>query len=233
MSSALLRSDADGVAVLRLNRPERRNALTTELLGTLRDELRALRDSPEVRAVVLAGEGEAFCAGADLAELAGVTSPRPGLARIRLVSEVVALLRELEQPTVAAVHGGTYGAGWGLALACDLTYAAQGSRFCLPEVPKGLRLPAAIVRRLVEVVGPVRGAELALAGEVHDAAAGLAAGWVARVLPDRAAAVALAHTRAADLARQPRSAIAHVKQVLRRPAAAGLVPPPEYAWNEE
>ena len=233
MTTTVLRRDDEGVVELLLNRPDRRNALTTEMLRLLRDELRAIRDSPDVRCVVMTGAGAGFCAGADLDELAGAPSPRPGLVRVRLVSEVVALLSDLEQPTLAVVHGGAFGAGWGLALACDLTYAAADARFCLPEVAKGLRLPAAITARLVEVAGPVRAAEIVLGGEVHTVEAGLAGGWVARVLPDHASALGLARDRAHGLARQPRAAITHVKQVLRRTAADTLTPPPEYAWNEE
>lgn len=233
MTATVLRTDDGGVTELVLNRPERRNALSTELLRQLRDELRDLADSPSARAVVLSGAGPAFCAGADLTEFSDTSTERPRLARLRLVGEVVRLLRSLEQPTIAVVHGAVYGAGWGLALGCDLTYAAEDATFCLPEVTKGLRLPPVITARLVEVVGPVRAAEIVLAGEKHDAAAGLAAGWVARSLPDRAAAQELADRRGRELARQSHAATAQVKQVLRSLAAGPVTPPPEHAWNEE
>lgn len=229
----LTRADADGVAHLTLNRPDSKNALTTDLLLALRDELAMIQDSPRTRAVVLAGAGTAFCAGADLKELAVDPSPHGGQRRIRLVTEVIARLRNLEQPTIATVTGVAIGAGWGLALACDLTIASAAARFSLPEVRKGLRLPAAITARLVEVVGPVRAAEIALGGDVYDAHQGLAAGWVARELADDAAAVEHARTFARDLASRPRSSVSNVKQVLRRGVHPHLTPPPEYEWNEE
>lgn len=229
----LLRTDDAGVATLSLNRPDRRNALTTDLLRALLDELDAIQDSPHVRAVVLTGAGGTFCAGADLHEFAGATDPNGGQRRIRLVTTVIARLRNLEQPTIAAVAGAAFGAGWGLALACDLTYASADAAFCLPEVRKGLRLPSAITARLVEVVGPVRAAEIALTGDTYTADDGVAAGWVARTLPDPAATAERAAALARALASQPRAGVAQVTQVLRRSSSGELTPPPEYGWNEE
>lgn len=229
----LLRSDDLGVTTLTLNRPDSRNALTTELLRALLHELDAIQDSPDVRCVVLTGAGGTFCAGADLHEFAGGSDPNGGQRRIRLVTAVIARLRNLEQPTVAMVEGAAYGAGWGLSLACDLTYATADAVFCLPEVRKGLRLPPAITARLVEVVGPVRAAEIALIGETFTADAGVTAGWVAGTSPDPTAMAdhVTALTRA--LASQPRRVVAQVTQVLRRSSHDGLTPPPEYGWIEE
>ena len=229
----LLRADDEGVATLSLNRPDRRNALTTDLLRALLDELDAIQDSPHVRVVVLTGSGGTFCAGADLHEFAGAADPTAGQRRVRLVTTAIARLRNLEQPTIAAVAGAAFGAGWGLSLACDLTYATADAGFCLPEVRKGLRLPSAITARLVEVVGPVRAAEIALTGDTVTAEAGVAAGWVARTLPDPAAMADHVTALARALASQPRARVAQVTQVLRRSTSGELAPPPEYGWNEE
>jgi enoyl-CoA hydratase/carnithine racemase len=226
-------SYAEGVGTLTLNRPDSRNALTTELLRELRAAIAALRDDPDTRVVVLTGAGSVFCAGADLKELAGVDSPRPGLARLRLVSEVIAGLRNLEQPTIAAVNGPALGAGWGLALACDLCFAVSDASFSLPEVRKGLRLPTVIVDRLVAVVGPLKAAEIALGGGVHSVADARAAGWVNDELPDVPALARHACELARELAGHPRGAVATVKHVLRRGAPDQLAPPTEHSWNEE
>jgi 2-(1,2-epoxy-1,2-dihydrophenyl)acetyl-CoA isomerase len=229
----LRRTDQDGVCRLVLNRPDRRNALTTDLLRALTGELLDIQDSPHVRAVLLSGAGGTFCAGADLKEFA-VDAPAHGRQRrIRLVTQVIGQLRNLEQPSLAVVSGAATGAGWGLALACDLTIAAADARFSLPEVRKGLRLPAVITSRLVEVVGPVRAAEIALGGEVYGAEQGRAAGWVARELPDGDAAMRHAETFAQELASRPRASVSNVKAVLRRGSHSDLTPPPEYLWNEE
>jgi enoyl-CoA hydratase/carnithine racemase len=228
----LLRTTEAGVTTLTLHRPDSLNALTTDLLRELRDALDDVQETPEVRAVVLTGAGGAFCAGADLKEFT-TPSAEGGQRRIRLVTEVLARLRNLEQPTVAAVTGAAYGAGWGLALACDLTVAAASARFSLPEVPKGLRLPTAITTRLVEVVGPVRAAEIALGGATYGPEGGVAYGWLNHALPDDESALTHATDFARRVAESPRSSVAHVKQVLRRRSPHDLTPPPEYAWNEE
>ena len=115
----------------------------------------------------------------------------------------------------------------------DLTVASADARFCLPEVPKGLRLPTAITGRLVQVVGPVRAAGIVLGGAVHGAEDGLAAGWLTAVLPDQEAALGRAGDLAHGIAVSPRSSVAHVKQVLRRRDPHDVTPPPEYGWNEE
>lgn len=229
----LLRTTDAGVVTLTLHRPESRNALTTELLRSLLAELADVQDSPEPRAVVLAGAGGAFCAGADLKELGTTPSAEDSQRRIRLVTEVIARLRNLEQPTIAVVTGPAYGAGWGLALACDLAVASSSARFSLPEVPKGLRLPPSITARLVEVVGPVRAADIALGGGTYGSDEGVALGWLAHALPDDESAHAHALDFARRLAASPRSSVAHVKQVLRRGSPHDLTPPPEYAWIEE
>jgi len=231
--AVLERGDADRVAFLTLNRPDARNALTTELLCLLRDQLLDIADSPRVGAVVLTGAHGTFCAGADLKEFAAQPSATGGLRRVRLVSQVIAQLRNLEQPTIAAVSGAAVGAGWGLALACDVTFASADARFSLPEMAKGLRLPPAITARLVEVVGPVRAAELALGGAVHDAVSGAAAGWVARTFDDERTTVDHARKFAEQVAAVPGPVVAAVKQVLRRGSGSVLAPPPEYAWSEE
>lgn len=231
--SVLLRDDADGVATLRLNRPDRRNALTTDLLRALAGELAAIQDSPHVRAVVLTGGGATFCAGADLHEFADSSDAHGPQRRIRLVTEVIARLRNLEQPTLAAVSGAAFGAGWGLSLACNLTYASADASFCLPEVAKGLRLPSAITARLIDVVGPVRAAEITLLGGRYTAGDCVRAGSVVRELPDATALAEHTAEIARTLASRPMHATRGVVQVLRRGSQDELTPPPEYGWNEE
>jgi 2-(1,2-epoxy-1,2-dihydrophenyl)acetyl-CoA isomerase len=228
----LLTSTRDGVTEIRLNRPGRRNALSTELLRELRGHLVAVADDPDVRVVILAGAGEAFCAGVDLHEIPPGAPARRGLARWRLVAEVLQRLRELEQPTLAAVNGPAVGAGWGLALACDLCFAVAGASFWLPEVTKGFRLPGPLSSRLVEVAGPVRAAEVMFGGQSYQAADALAAGWVTRVLPGEPELAAQVREFAATLAAAPRQAVAAAKLALR-PGASGPFPPPQFGWTDD
>lgn len=253
MAELVLRVDRDGVAELRLNRPDHRNALSTALLTELRDHLAAIQADPSVRVVLLTGAGPAFSAGADLREFAPGTPPAATLPRFRLVVENLRRIGELEQPTLAAVHGPAVGAGWGLALACDLCFAAEPATFALPEVAKGLRLPALLVTRLVQIVGPIRAADIifggaahsgaapigaahagaAPSGAVHSSAAALAAGWVSRVLPTADDLAAEARAVTAALATRPLRALTAAKHPLRQLAPHAPFPPTELAWTEE
>lgn len=230
--TAVARTDAGGVTELRLERPERRNALTTALLRELRDELVAVQDAPEARVVVLTGAGPTFSAGADLDEFAPDAPADARLARIRLVSEVMTRLLQLEQPTLAAVQGSAVGAGWGLALACDVCYAATDAMFRLPELAKGFRIPQVLVARLAQLAGPARAAEIAYGGEPLTAAAAADAGCVARVL-DAAELHDAVRALARRLATQPRASVASVRGALRALAPRPAFPPTELAWTEE
>jgi enoyl-CoA hydratase/carnithine racemase len=198
------RTDRDGVAELVLDRPQRRNALDVALLERLHEHLRTLGDC---RVVLLTGAGEAFCAGADLDE-------RARERRFALIGDVLLALGELPQPTVAAVHGPAIGGGWGLALACDVCLASRDATFCLPELAKGFRLPAPLMRRLAQVVGPVRAAGLAYAGTRWSADDALAAGAVTRVLTSREALLAAARGLCAALAAHPPASVAAAKGAL-------------------
>jgi enoyl-CoA hydratase/carnithine racemase len=231
--TGLTRVDRAGVAWLELDRPGHANALTTALLTALRAELTSIQDDPAVRVLVLAGAGEVFCGGADVNEFGTPPPPSARLRRLRRVAEVLRALRELEQPSIAAVNGAAVGAGWGLALACDLCFITTTATFCLPEVAKGYRLPSPLVYRLSHVVGPVRAAEIVLGGARYSADQAVTGGWATRVLPDRAAL--MEHTRrfAEELAARPRTALAAATQPLRRSPIAELSPPPEYIWDEE
>ena len=198
---SVTRTDRDGCVELVLDRPQRRNAFTTELLLELREHL-ATVNGP----LLLTGAGEAFCAGADLDE--------PGTdERFVLMGDVLHELRALAPPTLAAVHGPAIGGGWGLALACDLCFASRAASFCLPEVAKGFRLPEPLMRRLTEVVGPVRAAELAYAGTRWGAEEALATGCVTRVYEDRDALLTAARTLCAEIASRPARSLATVKGV--------------------
>ncbi|MBX6356121.1 MAG: enoyl-CoA hydratase/isomerase family protein [Micromonosporaceae bacterium] len=231
--SGLSRTDRDGVAWLALDRPDRRNALTIDLLRDLRATLVSIQDDPAVRVVVLSGAGEAFCAGADLKEFGPAPHPGQRLARLRLVAQVLSQIRELEQPTIAAVNGPALGAGWGLALACDLCFAVSGATFCLPEVAKGYRLPSVLVHRLSQVVGPVRAAEIMLGAATYDTEQAVTFGWVSRVLPDRQTLTEQTWRFAVELAARARPALAAAIQPLRRDPTREPSPPAEYAWIEE
>lgn len=232
-SAGLARRDRDGVAWLRLDRPEAKNALTTALLRALVAELQSIVDDPQVKVVVVTGTGDAFCAGADLKEFTPDSPPHAGLARLGLVAEVVERLRSLEQPTIAAVSGAAVGAGWGLSLACDLCFAVKDAVFRLPEVVNGFRLPEVMMHRLIQVVGPVRAAEIALGGARYDTRQAVAWGWVTRSFVDRTALDQATARFANELASRPQRSLTGAVGPLRRDAKPEWPAPAESAWNEE
>lgn len=233
VGDGLQRTDQDGVVWLELSRPQSRNALTTALLLSLREQLTLIGDDPDTRVLVICGAGTAFCAGADVTEFAPGSPPRLSLARVRLVSEVLTRIRSLEQPTIAAVAGPAIGAGWGLSLACDLCFCAADAAFCLPEITKGFRLPGVIVHRLISIVGPVRAAEITLSGEKFDAQQALAWGWATRVFDDAETLRERTGEFAAHLATRPRRSVAAVTGPLRHDTSPELTPPFDYGWPEE
>jgi enoyl-CoA hydratase/carnithine racemase len=181
MSNALL-LDRDGpVATLTLNRPERRNALSLELMRELIATLGELSDDRELKVLVLAAEGPVFCSGHDLREMTG----REGEFYDELFatcSELMLLLHRLPQPVVARVQGMATAAGCQLVAACDLAVASEEARFATPGVRIGLFCTTPMVE-VARAVGRKRAMELLLTGEPIDAPTALAWGLVNRVVP--------------------------------------------------
>src|SRR5690625_195255 len=167
MSAApLLCSDRDGVRTLTLNRPERRNALNPRLWIALRDALRAVTDDDGVRALVLTGSGGAFCSGADISVPEDVHPNR----KLRRLTDVALALYELSIPTIAKVTGVAVGAGWNLALGCDLVVATPESSFCQIFSKRGLSIDLGGSWLLPKIVGLQQAKRLALLAETIDAA---------------------------------------------------------------
>lgn len=127
------------VALITLNRPEKRNALNDTLIGGLKDALRRADMEEGVRAVVITGAGADFCSGADLAALQKISesSITENLEDAQALMEVFALIRRVRVPVVAAVRGRALAGGCGLATACDIVLAASSARFGYPEVKIG------------------------------------------------------------------------------------------------
>lgn len=148
-AGVLVTEDRGAVRVLRLNRPAKLNALDTALTRALHDALRAADEAEAVRAVVLAGAGRAFCAGADLTEFSELT-PEHHEAVVRradLTSRTQMLLQQLSKPIVSVVQGAAVGGGAGLAIGCDMMVAARDLRFGYPEVRHAI-VPAVVMTGL-------------------------------------------------------------------------------------
>ena len=203
----LLSEDSGGVRTLTLNRPRRKNAINPELWLALRDALDAAGHDPGVRALVIAGAGGSFCSGADISAPEDI-HPKYKLQRL---TDVALALHELPVPTIAKVTGVAVGAGWNLALGCDLVVATPESTFCQIFSKRGLSIDLGGSWLLPKIVGLQQAKRLALLADTIDAEEAYALNlvtWVVSAaeiddfvadLADRLAAgppIALAHTKA-------------------------------------
>ena len=187
----LLVERRDAVVLLTFNLPDRRNAMTAELTAAWTAAVESLRADPEVRAVVVTGEGTAFCAGGDLSWIGESPDLTVMALRERMLPFYRAWLsvRTLDVPVLAAVNGAAVGAGLCLALACDLRYAAPGATFSAPFARLGMHPGMAATYLLPDAVGLPRARELLLTGRRVGAEEALAMGLVNGVADD-----VLAHT---------------------------------------
>ncbi|MBV9793411.1 MAG: GNAT family N-acetyltransferase [Actinobacteria bacterium] len=211
---------ADSVAWIRLNRPQRLNAVVPELVaGLIGAFARAEQDG--ARAVVLAGRGRAFCSGHDLKEPLPPETVLATRRRVDQIQEVTRAIRRFPGPVIAAVHGYALGAGCEFALGCDLVVAAEDAQFGFPEVSVGLSVTGGISRLLPLLVGPVRAKELLLLGERFGAVRAQEWGLVNQVAP-AGEHEQVAAGIAARLRDRPALALALAKQALDRGAESAL-----------
>lgn len=175
---------ADGVALLTLDNPDLRNAMSDEMTASWSRAVQELKADRSVRAVVVTGRGSAFCSGGNTSWIAS----EPGATVDHLRSRMIAFyrawlsIRELEVPTIAAINGAAIGAGLCLALACDVRYAASGARLGVPFVKLGMHAGMAGTYLLPNVIGPAHARDLLLTGRVVDADEALRLGLVSRVI---------------------------------------------------
>lgn len=157
-------------AIVTLNRPQIRNAFDDALIASLTEALRALDADPGVRAVVLAGAGPAFCAGADLNWMKhmAVYGYEQNLEDARALAAMLKTLDRMSKPTVARVHGPAFAGGVGLVAACDIAIGTPGAKFCLSEAKLGLS-PATISPYVVRAMGERMARRYFLSAEVFDA----------------------------------------------------------------
>jgi enoyl-CoA hydratase/carnithine racemase len=163
--ACLLIADDNTVRTLTLNRPEKRNALNTELTQTLLDSLLAADRDERISVIVLAGAGRAFCAGADVSEFSSFTPGNSAAvnARAELTTRLQMCIPAMSKPVIAAVQGSAMGGGAGLALACDLLIMANDAAIVYPEVKRGI-VAATVMSNLVRQVGRKLAFELVITG---------------------------------------------------------------------
>jgi enoyl-CoA hydratase len=179
----LLWSVQDGVGVVTVNRPKSLNALDSRTVQELAQVVEAARSDASLRALVVTGAGDkAFVAGADIAQMSGLSAIE-GRRFADLGHRALAALEALDIPTLAAVNGFALGGGCELALACDLVYASEKARFGQPEVNLGIIPGFGGTQRLARRVGAMRAMEMILTGDMVDAAKARELGLVLEVLP--------------------------------------------------
>lgn len=181
----------EGITLLRLDRPDRLNAISFELVTDLHDALDAVGDDPSCKVVILTGAGRAFCAGLDLKEFG--TPPAPGGHRHMnsatdaqsYMSNLTVHMRDTPQVIIAAVNGPAFGGGLALACAADIRLASDSARFCSAFIRTGLSgTDIGITYLLPRLIGNARAFDLILTGRDIDAAEALQMGLVSRVVPD-------------------------------------------------
>jgi enoyl-CoA hydratase len=179
----ILYEKAGGVATVTLNRPDKLNALNSDVYRELYDAFADAEGDPEVRAVIVTGAGEkAFAAGSDIAEMEKMSAleSREFMGTIRQTSD---FLYAMSKPTIAAVPGYALGGGCELAMCCDLRIASEKARFGQPEINLGLIPGASGTQRLPRLIGAAKAKEMIFLGDMIDAATALNLGLVNKVVP--------------------------------------------------
>ena len=216
--SVVLIQDRDAVRVLTMNRPEKRNALNTELTQALLDALRAADAEDAIACVVLTGAGRGFCAGADLAEFKDLTPENQHLveARAELTMQLHLAFTKMQKPVLTAINGAAMGGGAGLALAGDMALMAAQATIGYPETRHGI-VAAIVMANLTRQAGRKAAFELVALGEAIGAEKALALGMVNRVVPD-GVLMSEALALAAKLAAVSRPAMAATKRLFHEAA---------------
>ncbi|MGW1870848.1 enoyl-CoA hydratase/isomerase family protein [Streptomyces mauvecolor] len=179
MQPQLEQSLTEGVATVVIGNPAKRNAMTSAMWRALPPLLESLAADPDVRALVLTGAGDTFCAGADISTLR-----EPGDDPKMLAVRAEDALAAFPKPTLAAVRGHCVGGGSQLAAACDLRFAEEGALFGVTPAKLGIVYPASSTRRLAALVGPATAKYLLFSGELIDSERALRTGLVDEVLPE-------------------------------------------------
>jgi len=193
MTTVTLEKARPHVTVVRLNRPERLNAMSIDLCLELKSALEQIAHDNDCRIVVLTGAGRAFCSGLDLKDhsiipnVDGLTIPRIGPRAIRIYSQLIPIMRHIPQPIIAAVNGPAYGGGMCLTLGADIRIASESAVFNATGIVNGLTSTELGVSWLLpRLIGAAHSNDILLTGRPLDAAEALRMGLVSRVVPDGA-----------------------------------------------
>jgi len=219
----ILSEKTGGVATIALNRPKKLNAFDATMHEELYDALGEAAQDDGVRCIVLRGEGRGFSAGADLAEIIENAEGDPDLGEYLRgsYSRLVGRMVETPKPIIAALHGPVYGAGVGIALACDLRIAAESAKFSVAFVKIGLMPDAGVTFFLPRIVGLGRAIEMSMLGDATDAEEAQRIGLVSKVTADDSLAEE-SRALAEHLATLPTAALGKMKAALHASFEADL-----------
>jgi enoyl-CoA hydratase/carnithine racemase len=181
--NVLLVEDRGPVRILTMNRPEKRNALNSDLTKALLENLNQVDQIEGVGCIVLTGAGQGFCAGADLTEFKGLQDPRAADERAELTMQLHLAFAKISKPIVTAINGAAMGGGAGLAIAGDIAVMAASAKLGYPEAKHGI-VAAIVMANLVRQVGRKAAFELVALGEPIGAGRALELGVVNRVVAD-------------------------------------------------
>lgn len=183
--ATLCLNSTDGILRVTLNRPEKKNALSAQMIADLTQMART--EGAAARTVILDAAGDVFCAGGDLEWMrAQIAADRPTrMAEARKLAEMLQALNEMPSPLIAAIHGGAFGGGVGVACVADVAIAAQGTRFGLTETRLGL-IPATISPYVLARMGEGHARRVFMSARIFDAAEAVDLGIVSRVVAQEA-----------------------------------------------
>ena len=203
------------VATIQLDRPEKKNSLNAEMRAEMESLLHDLARKPEVRAVIITGGEEIFCAGADIGEIEGTSSAEAAYQHAREFQILFNQVESLPQPVVAAISGWALGGGCELALAADFRIASETARFGLPEIKIGAFPGGGGTQRLPRLIGVAQAKEMILIGEPITAEQALASGLVMKVV-EKTRLLEEARQLGEKLAASPRLALQASKMLINR-----------------
>lgn len=212
-SMALSRTGA--VATIRFIRPELRNVITSQWLADIGRLVAEIRADSGIRALILTGEGSAFCAGGDLAALSKMSSSADVAAYLESVQSAFASIENLDKPVVASVNGHALGGGCELMMCCDLVVAQKDAKIGLPELLVGTIPGSGGLTRLPRMVGVLRARELVLLGRPISARRAMEIGLISEIA-DTSSFQERAMELAIELAERPPLAVAMAKQIIAR-----------------
>lgn len=208
-------AESENIGTITLDRPEKRNAINETMIEELADCINDCGENANIRAIILTGDGKAFCSGGDVLEI----SPSKAKAFLKILHPAVLEIRRVAKPVIAAVNGPAIGGGFALALSCDIIIASQSARFNAHYVLIGVSPDCGMSYILPRLVGDKRATWLMFTGEMVDAQKGYEMGFVNQVVEDDQL-LNEANALAKKLAESATSAIARIKELINR------------SWNE-